>query len=93
MKWKLKKRIRYSYHFQVNWFYQGLIEQYAIPILESLPIGLPMRTHIFHIWILKILQSSACEHYKSSDHKSDVSFRWIAGSHQKLLIYEQLANN
>jgi hypothetical protein len=51
-----------------------------------------MRTHIFHIWIPKILQSSACEHYKSSDHKSDVSFRWIVlGSHQKLLIMRTIS--
>jgi hypothetical protein len=63
--------------FRLTGFYQGLIEQYAIPILESLPIWLPMRTHIFHIWIQDIAKF-CLRALQTSDHKSDVSFRWIA---------------
>jgi nucleoside-diphosphate-sugar epimerase len=77
MKWKLKESgIPYTI-FRLTGFYQGLIEQYAIPILESLPIWLPMRTHIFHIWIQDIAKF-CLRALQTSDHKSDVSFRWIA---------------
>jgi hypothetical protein len=94
---KLKKKMEVKlkesgilYHFQVNWFYQGLIEQYAIPIRKLTYLVTNENTYISYMdtqdiakFCLRALQTLRPQIRRF--------FRWIApGSHQKLLIY---ANN
>jgi uncharacterized protein YbjT (DUF2867 family) len=76
--------------FRLTGFYQGLIEQYAIPILESLPIWVTNEnTYISYMDTQDI--AKFCLRALQILRPQDVSFRWIApGYHQKLLIY---ANN
>jgi hypothetical protein len=61
--------------FRLTGFYQGLIEQYAIPILESLPIWV---TNEYFIYGYQDIAKFCLRALQTSDHKSDVSFRWIA---------------
>jgi uncharacterized protein YbjT (DUF2867 family) len=60
--------------FRLTGFYQGLIEQYAIPILESLFIT-NENTYISYMDTQDIAKF-CLRALQTSDHKSDVSFRW-----------------
>jgi hypothetical protein len=78
--------------FRLTGFYQGLIEQYAIPILESLPIWVTNENIYFHIWIPKILQSSACSTNPQTTNQTFLlggSRAWV--SSEIINLCEQLA--
>ncbi len=77
---KLKEsRIPYTI-FRLTGFYQGLIEQYAIPILEDLPIWVTNEnTYISYMDTQDIAKFCLKAFSDTTDYKSNIFLKWVKG--------------